>query len=79
MYFYLGATIECGEGMIYSVPVIDGYALPHSTFKMEVAGQDLTLYLMKLLEESGNSFVGEGRKTAIWDQKKLVSGMSYSF
>ncbi|XP_049636730.1 actin-like [Suncus etruscus] len=74
-----GTTIECGEGMTYSVPVIDGYALPHSTFKMEVAGQDLTLYLMKLLEESGNSFVGEAQKDYIQDIKEKYCYVTLKF
>ncbi|KAM4845085.1 actin, aortic smooth muscle-like [Thomomys bottae] len=45
-----GTTIESGEGVTYLVPVIDGCPLHRSTCKLDVAGQDLTLYLMQLLD-----------------------------
>ena len=33
-----GLIVECGEGVSYTVPVFEGYALPHAQIKMEVAG-----------------------------------------
>ncbi|GAB1301946.1 Actin, epsilon 1 [Apodemus speciosus] len=47
-------TVESGDGMTYFVPVINGYPLHLSTTKLDIAGQDLTLYLMKLLSDNGN-------------------------
>ena len=55
-----GMTIESGEGMTYFVPIIDGCPLHQSTFHMDIAGQDLTLYFLHLLSESGHSFVSTG-------------------
>ena len=37
-----GLIVECGEGISYTVPVFEGYALPHAQIKMEVAGHDIT-------------------------------------
>ncbi|XP_020729778.2 actin, alpha skeletal muscle 2-like isoform X3 [Odocoileus virginianus] len=56
-----GMTIESGEGMTYFVPIIDGCPLHQSTFHMDIAGQDLTLYFLRLLSESGHSLVSTER------------------
>ena len=43
-----GLVAECGEGVTYTVPVFEGYALPHSMHNINVAGGDIT---QKLIEE----------------------------
>lgn len=48
-----GLIVECGEGISYTVPVFEGYALPHARIKLEVAGQDITHQLIQSLHESG--------------------------
>lgn len=47
--------------MTYFVPIIDGCPLHQSTFQVDIAGQDLTLYLLQLLSESGHPLVSTGR------------------
>jgi len=37
-----GLIVECGEGISYTVPVFEGYALPHAQIKLELAGHDIT-------------------------------------
>ncbi|XP_049497535.1 actin-like [Panthera uncia] len=57
-----GTAIESGEGMTYFVPIIDGCPLHQSTIQMDMAGQDLTSYLLQLLTDGGHSLVSTGRK-----------------
>ncbi|XP_048217001.1 actin isoform X1 [Perognathus longimembris pacificus] len=64
-----GTTIESGEGMTYFVPVIDGCPLHHSTTKLDVAGQDLTFYLMRLLDR-GNLLLGTADRECVRDMKE---------
>mmetsp|Transcript_37690 Transcript_37690/g.57727 ORF Transcript_37690/g.57727 Transcript_37690/m.57727 type:complete len:105 (-) Transcript_37690:126-440(-) len=37
-----GLIVESGEGLSYTVPIFEGYALPHAMIKLEVAGYDVT-------------------------------------
>ena len=33
-----GVVAECGEGVSYTVPIFEGYALPHAINKNDIAG-----------------------------------------
>ena len=46
-----GIVVECGEGVSYTVPVFEGYALPHAIHKLDIAGQDVTNELIRQLRE----------------------------
>lgn len=37
-----GLIAEVGEGISYTVPIFQGYALPHAMIKLEIAGHDVT-------------------------------------
>ncbi|XP_054694672.1 uncharacterized protein LOC129211501 [Grus americana] len=48
-----GVVVGCGAGTSYAAGVREGYALPHATFRLDVAGDALTLYLGRLLGSRG--------------------------
>ncbi|NXS73992.1 ACT1 protein, partial [Pandion haliaetus] len=48
-----GVVVGSGAGTSYAAGVQEGYALPHATFRLDVAGDALTHYLGRLLGSRG--------------------------
>ena len=51
-----GVVIDSGDGVTHICPVYEGFALPHLTRRLDIAGRDITRYLIKLLLLRGYAF-----------------------
>jgi len=51
-----GVVVDSGDGVSHVIPVYEGFALPHLTKRLDVAGRDVTKYLIKLLQLRGYYF-----------------------
>ena len=43
-----GVVVDSGDGVTHICPVYDGYSLNHLTKRLDIAGRDITRYLIKV-------------------------------
>lgn len=51
-----GVVLDSGDGVTHSVPIYEGFALPHSVMRNDIAGREITKYLKLLLRKEGFNF-----------------------
>lgn len=51
-----GVVVDSGDGVTHVCPVYEAYALPHLARRLDIAGRDITRYLIKLLLLRGYAF-----------------------
>lgn len=49
-------VVDSGDGVTHIIPVYQGFSLPHLTRRLDVAGRDVTRYLIELLQVRGYNF-----------------------
>lgn len=58
-------VLDAGDGVSHAVPVYEGFAIPSSIRRIDVAGRDVTEHLQTLLRKSGYIFHTSAEKEVV--------------
>lgn len=51
-----GVVLDSGDGVTHAVPIFEGFSMPHSIMRVDLAGRDVTRHLKLLIRKEGFYF-----------------------
>jgi len=73
-----GIVVGMGDSVAHTVPIYEGYGLPHAVLRMDLGGRDVTDFLANALREKGH-FISVADLEAVRDMKEKVGYVAEDF
>jgi actin-related protein len=65
-----GCVVDSGDGVTHTVPVYEGYSLPHAIQRIDLAGRDLSEYFCTVLTEQGLAMGSSSERDIVRNMKE---------